>query len=275
VFAYYPAAVQAGWVCGMMTPAGIESINYFLTDPYMNPQVPTPEKLLELPSAYSYFPLVTPPDINLSLPVDRKKRLTLLAPNNPCKISDAVIKVWSDCLKALPESDLIIKIYGQDTEFRLKREFAKLQVDPNRIKSLYTIDKLEDLLSFYTNEVDIVLDTWPCTGCLTSAEVMWMGVPVITMIGNTFLHRQTWTILKQTHTEELGADTDVGYVQSLVSLASNRNRMLKFRTDIRGLMNAAPIRQPEVIAAAIVKACQSIWLDACETKHRLMEKILV
>jgi predicted O-linked N-acetylglucosamine transferase (SPINDLY family) len=271
VFGYKPAPVQAGWVSGMMTPAALATINYFITDPWMKPvsadQV-CAEKFYEMPAAYTYFPLAMPPPI-APLPADTVGYVTFGSFNNPCKIHDATLEAWARCLREVPRSRFIIKVYTSATEHQIRTYMAARGIGPDRLTFSQGVPSTEDVMKTYTEKIDIVMDTWPCTGCLTSAEAMWMGCPVVTLTGDAFLFRQTWTILKQIGMPELGADTVDGYVKAAVELAKDRKRLRDFRATIRDKMNAAPIRNPELIATHVLKACETFWVDWCRSRAPL------
>jgi len=272
VFGYKPAPVQAGWISGMMTPPAIETINYFFTDQWMKPPVADDvcmEKLIELPAAYSYFPMTTPPDIK-PLPADKKGHITFGSLNNPCKISRPVLELWAATMKAVPRSKISIKVYGIDHERTILRDMMSLGIAKDRVDFIYQLPSNEDVMRFYTNNIDIVLDTFPCAGCLTSAEAMWMGVPVMTLVGGTFLHRQTWTLISQLgwH-EELGAEDPEQFVERTKALATNRKRLREIRNTLREQMDMALVRNPEAIAEGLVRGFEAIWVDWCESRKPL------
>lgn len=274
VFGYKPAPVQVGWVSGMMTPSAIETINYFMTDQWIRPDCADEvcfEKLFNLPAAYCYFPVVDTPDLNVELPADRKGHLTFASFNNPCKLNTETLETYAACLRNVPDSKLCIKVYSSSTEKKIRTQMASFGIGSDRLQFVYFFKRTEDMMKYYTDEIDIVLDTWPCAGCLTSAEAMWMGPPVVTYYGETFLHRQSWTILNQIGLTELGSDTLEGFVTAAVELAKDRNRLREIRKSIRERMEAAPIRDPLGMAKGVIDSLEKAWIDWCESRAPLSE----
>lgn len=271
VFGYKAAPVQAGWVSGMMTPSALETVNYFMTDQWMRPPSAADvcyEQMYDLPSAYCYFPITDAPDI-APLPADRAGHVTFGSFNNPCKLHDQTIETWAQILRKVPQSRLVIKVLSVGTPQRIKNQMLALGVTPDRLDFVGALPGADDVMRYYTEKIDIVLDTWPCTGCLTSAEALWMGCPIITLVGDTFLHRQTWTIYNQIGLTDLGVDTPEAYIDKTVELARDRPRLRELRQTLRDRMENAPIRQPTLVAKGVTDACEHFWLDWCHSRESL------
>jgi predicted O-linked N-acetylglucosamine transferase (SPINDLY family) len=273
IFGYKPAPVQAGWVSGMMTPSALETINYFMTDQWIRPECADEicqERLFNLPAAYTYFPLTTDVPVQ-DLPADRNQYLTFGSFNNPCKIHDQTIDTWSRCLQAVPNSRMHIKVYTKATEQHIQRQMAQNGVSSDRLQFVYNLPTTADVMRYYTSQIDLVLDTWPCAGCLTSAEALWMGCPVVTLLGQTFLHRQTWTLCCQLGLEDLAAQDLDQYVQAAKDWASDLDRLREFRRTIRDRMEQAPVRDPQAVGQGVIDACHYFWTDWCDSRQALKE----
>ncbi len=271
VFGYKPAPVQAGWISGMMTPPALETINYFITDPHIRPDCADEvcdEQLLEIDSTCSYFPIAEAPDVG-PLPADRKGHVTFGSFNNPCKISREVVIGWANVLRNVPGSRMLIKVYTQGTESMIRRLMLGLGITEDRLQFVRHLPRTEDVMTVLTQEVDVFLDTWPCAGMLTSAESLWMGVPVITMVGETFLHRQTWTLLCQIGKREWAGTDLQSFIKAAIDLATDRQLLRTARQELRGLMEAAPLRKPEQLADQILRRLEDAWVDWCESRQSL------
>jgi len=271
VFGHKPAPVQMSWISGMMTPPAIETINYFFTDKWMLPPNAAeicPERLIQLPSAFTYFPLANI-EATEKLPSEKDGIINFGSFNNPCKISTTVLETWADCLKAVPNSRMHIKIYSKSTERNFRKVFERKGIAKDRLVFVYQLPSVPDVLQYYTQNIDIILDTWPCAGMLTSTEALWMGVPIITLVGDTFLHRQTWSVLNQLGLENLGAETEEEFVEKAKSLATDRKRLTAMRGGLRARFEGAPMRDARLISSAIVKGCEAAWIDWCESRAPL------
>lgn len=271
VFGYQPAPVQAGWVCGMMTPAGVDNINYFFTDKHIIPDDASSvchERLICMPSAYTYFPLRPAPDVREHPPYATSGTVSFGSLNNPCKLSPAVIRVWAGVLMSTPGSKIKIKTYNEATGKRLQMEFARYGVDASRVVPVLPLPNQEAVLRYYTDEIDIVLEPFPCAGCLTTAEAMWMGCPPVALSLDTFLSRQSVTLLRQAGLDDLVATSEEQYVKCATALASDMKRVARLRTEMRGRLSAAPVRNPLQVAQGVVQACESAWSDWCTKVSR-------
>ena len=272
MFQYHPAPVQTGWVSGMMTPAGTDSITSFITDPGF---VPAGAKVLEelyfMSSAYSYTPLANSPSIKPVLPVDTVGHITYGCFNNPCKINDTVLRIWSDILRRTLNSQLIYKVYDIAHGERIKLTLGKYGVASERVEFVATnFPRTEDLMSFYTSKIDIALDTWPCAGMLTTIEAMWMGVPVPSFIGPTFLHNQSVSVLRQTGLSDLVGNSAREYVDKVVELSRNRTYLKELRQDLRDRIKSAPLSDPKKLAKELILSLETLWRNSCKRKQSLL-----
>ncbi len=89
--------------------------------------------------------------------------------------------------------------------------------------------------------VDIALDTFPRTGGVTTADALWMGVPVITLAGQRYIERQGASILKAIGLEELMALTLEDYLAKAVVLANDPARRIELHTSLRERMANSPL----------------------------------
>lgn len=273
VFGYKPAPLQIGWISGMMTPPAIETINYFITDEHVVPECAKEicfEKLLPITSSYSYFPL-TQEEISPELPADRNGYVTFGSFNNPCKFSSEVLETWAKCVLSVPKSKMHIKVFDVATETHIRKSMAKSGVGGDRLHFIYPLKSNNDVMKYYTQNIDIMLDTWPCAGCLTTAEAMWMGCPSIVLRGETFLNRQSWTILAQLGYDDMGADTIEDYVKAAAKVAEDRPLMRRFREEIRVKFAESGLQNAEKIARDLIVTIQSAWADWCDSRRPLLQ----
>jgi len=266
VFTQRPAPIQMGWVSGMMSPPGLDCIPYFLVDADIIPPGQECPTLIPVVSSYVYTPIANTPGIKPELPLTRNGYVTFGNFNNPCKLNTEVISTWLEILKRLPKSRLHTKIYGGITADWFREMAKAAKIDVTRITFIENLPRTDDVMAYYTNTIDIALDTWPCAGMLTSLESMWMGVPVITLRGDTFLHRQTDSILRKLKLPEFGADTPAEFITRAVTLAKNPERLQTFRTTIRDAMSASVIREPRVIADSVLKGIVAAWEHRCSVE---------
>jgi len=123
----------------------------------------------------------------------------------------------------------------------VKAEFASHGVDPARIEWATVRGRH---MPFY-NEVDITLDTAPLTGGTTTTEALWMGVPVISLIGDAFYERLSYSILSNAGVGDLATGDRRQYVEIAVALASDRARRDELRRSLRERMRTGPLGDTE------------------------------
>ncbi len=251
VMAYRPAPRQASWL-GYPHSAGLSTIDYLITDPYNTP--PRRDLLVEEPlmmphswialgrMIFSDAQVIMP-----GLPEDRAGALTFGTANNPHKYNREMLEVWSQVLRETPGSRfMFIRPEGGSATFRrnLLAEFGRHGIAPERIV-FSTIRGAH--MPFY-NEVDISLDTFPLTGGTTTTESLWMGVPVVSLIGEAFFERLSSSILANCGLKDLATEDKGEFVRLAVALAGDRARRLLLRETLRERIRSGPLGQTEQFA---------------------------
>ena len=102
------------------------------------------------------------------------------------------------CSTPVPNSKLLLKSknLGEEVERqRVTKLFQELGLAPERLELRGHSPSVEEHLAAY-NDVDIALDTFPYTGCTTTADALWMGVPVLTVAGESMVSRQAAAVLR-------------------------------------------------------------------------------
>ncbi len=251
VMAWRPAPIQASWL-GYPHSAGLSTIDYLITDPYNVP--PRRDLLVEQPlmmpkswialgrMVFSEGHVITP-----GLPEDRNGRITFGTANNPHKYNRAMLALWAEVMHAVPGSRFtFIRPEGSTASFRrnVLAEFASHGIEADRI----VFNTIRGAHMPFYNEVDISLDTLPLTGGTTTTESLWMGVPVINLIGEAFYERLSYSILANSGLADLAAETPADYVRIAVELAANRERRLALRQNLRETIKSGPLGQTEQFA---------------------------
>src|SRR5262249_50564781 len=156
-------------------------------------------------SYWCYRPLGIEPEV-APLPLLARRSITFASLNNFSKASDAALAAWKRILDAVPASRLILSALPGD-----HRRRATDVLGASRVEFAQTTT-FENYLSRYA-QIDIALDPFPFCGGTTTCDALWMGVPVITLAGQTAVGRGGVSILNQIHLPELVAGTEQGYVQ--------------------------------------------------------------
>jgi predicted O-linked N-acetylglucosamine transferase (SPINDLY family) len=269
VFARKPAPIQVAWA----GPTGVSAIDYILTDAQLVPagaEGHYREAVLRMPDGYACFdppgeaPAVGP------LPAQSRGYVTFGSLNNLAKITPEVIGVWGRILQRVPNSRLLIR-YGTAaanprTRDRLRDCFAGEGVDCRRVDFVGGAPYAERFDLF--GEIDLALDPFPFSGCTTTCEALWMGVPVITCPGETYLSRQSLSHLHSVGLQDPVASDLGDYVDRAVALAGDLPRLALLRAGLREQMAASPLCDGGLFARNLMQRLHDAWRVWCLGSER-------
>ena len=267
VFARKPAPVQVTYL-GYPNTTGFTTIDYRITDSYMDPQGITEpfnsETLIRMPASYfCYHPDADSPQIN-DLPAQKNGYITFSSLNNYCKLNPQLFALWAQILHAVTGSKLLVKtksLIDSATRSTLLEQFGKLDIEPERL-ILENITPAPAYLQTY-HQVDIGLDSYPFTGGTTTCEALWMGVPVVTLVGDRHASRQGFSILSALGLTELIAYSPEEYVDICVKLASDTKYLQQLRTEMRTRMQESPLMDGASFTSHLETAYRNMWEKWC------------
>jgi predicted O-linked N-acetylglucosamine transferase (SPINDLY family) len=266
VFARKPAPIQASWL-GYFDTTGVEAIDYLIADDYSVPRDGSQqfaEEVLRLPhSRFCYTgppvaPAVAPP------PVLERGYLTFGSFNALAKLNEGVIALWARVLRDVPGSRLVLKrkfFEDSATRERFTTLFAEQGVEASRLE-LRTGSNHEAMLKEY-GDLDIALDPFPYTGGMTTLEALWMGVPVVTLAGESLLGRQSGSFLTAIGLERLIAQTEDEYLAIVKTLAQDLPSLSALRAKLRPTMEASPLCDPVTFTRNLESAYRQMWQKFC------------
>jgi predicted O-linked N-acetylglucosamine transferase (SPINDLY family) len=268
LFASGPAPVQATYL-GYPDTTGLPGMHYRITDALADPPGMTDhlytEKLVRLPGCFlCYRPPAPTPDVGPP-PCRKTGRTTFGSFNNRSKITRNVIRVWSEILKKIPDSMLLLKakpFADTDTRQALLEEFSRQGVQPGQIEFAGRIESPIEHLELY-NSIDIALDTFPYNGTTTTCEALWMGVPVIILKGEAHMSRVGVSLLTNMGMEEFITETPHDYVEKAMSLAKNPKNLSRLRQRQRNAMSRSPLMDGHNFTRNLERAYQKMWLHWC------------
>jgi predicted O-linked N-acetylglucosamine transferase (SPINDLY family) len=106
---------------------------------------------------------------------------------------------------------------------------------------------------------DIALDSLPCAGGTTTCDALWMGVPVITLVGDRPFSRSGASLLRNAGLTELIARSPDEYVRAAISLAGDHARLAALRGELRDRLRASPLLDAVAFARAVEEAFDAMW----------------
>lgn len=271
IFARKPAPVQVSWI-GYPGTTGLSTIDSKIVDAYTDPSKKTEqfytEELIRLPESFlCYLPDRESPDVN-TLPALKTGHITFGSFNNIIKVSPEVIALWAKILKAVPGSRLIMKTYSfsDSTTCRNMMDlFLREGVAEGRIALYPPEPSVWGHLAFY-HQVDIGLDTFPYHGTTTTCEALWMGVPVITLEGETHASRVGVSLLSNVGLRELIAAAEAEYVKIAVYLSNDVEKLKLLRERLRTMMTQSPLTQAERFTQHLEECYRVLWKRWCKSK---------
>lgn len=268
VFVRQPAPVQVSWF-GFPVSTGLQAIQYRFTDAVLDPPGQSEqfhsEKLVRLNRFYAAFmPDAAAPAIVGAGPVKKNNFITFASLNSLAKITRPMLDLWADILCEVPDSRLLFQsagLEGDDIAESVRQLFAQRGVAPHRL-TLRGWSGINEFLQI-GNDVDIALDPFPFSGGVTTCHVLWTGVPVVTMSGESAASRVGASILGRVELAELVATDSVSYRAVAVRLANDRNRLAKLRSSLRTRMETGGLLDGAGLATEAGAAYRAMWRDWC------------
>jgi predicted O-linked N-acetylglucosamine transferase (SPINDLY family) len=270
LFSRKPAPVQVAYL-GYPNTTGLTAMDYRITDSEADPEGLSDacytERLVRLPGGFlCYQPPVPTPDVS-EAPVLSNGYVTFGSFNNRAKINSSVIAVWSALLLQVPGSRLILKssiVSDADARANLLSQFVLHGVETSRIEVAPYLPFQEHLKLY--QRVDIALDTFPYNGTTTTCEALWMGIPIITLSGETHASRVGASILHQVGLTEGIATSEIGYIEAAKTLAADVNRLCQQRRTLRLKMLSSSLMDQNAFIVKLESAYRSTWENWCAAR---------
>ncbi|MDO9366608.1 MAG: tetratricopeptide repeat protein [Methylotenera sp.] len=264
IFAWKPAPIQVSWL-GYFATTGLAAMDYFIADAVGVPesnQYQFVEKIKYLPDTRLCF---TVPDADVAvseLPALTNQFITFGSFQNMAKVSDDVLDLWAEILLAVPNSKLRwqYKSFGDATVVEdLTQRLAKREIESNRFDLLGAVTR-EAYLAAH-QEVDVILDTFPFNGGTTTCEALWMGVPTLTLAGNSLIARQGASLLTAVGLADWVAESKLEFLSKAKSFCSDFGQLAMLRTKLRTQAMASPLFDGQRFAKKMEQVLWDMWSE--------------
>ena len=257
VFRARPAPVQMTYM-GYPATTGLPEMDLLIADHTLLPAaLPTgcTEQVVRLDRPWiCYEPLAEAPEVAAS-PCLQRGRIRFGSCNNYPKLSPATIALWAQVLLAVPGSDLRLHALAMaDPAVRsdLVARFVRHGVAASRILPMPPVDGQRAILNAYA-DIDIALEPLPFNGFTTSCDALWMGVPVITLSGQSYRTRVGTALLTALGETELIAQDQEHYVRIARKLAADPAALAERRASRRERFRASPLGDARGLADAFTR----------------------
>jgi predicted O-linked N-acetylglucosamine transferase (SPINDLY family) len=244
---------------------GLETMDYRITDPYLDPapgdESVYVEKSIRLPRTYwCYEPPAGEMDVGPP-PASRAGHITFGCLNNYCKVTHATWLAWCDLLHQAPDSRLLVHAAEGRHRQRARELLQSSGIDPGRLSFVGFLPLVEYLGQY--QQIDIALDPFPYTGGTTTCDALWMGVPVVSLAGQTAVSRGGLSIFTNVGHPELVARDAGGYVRIAAELARDLSRLSRLRSSLRSQMRQSPLMDAAQFARDVEAAYREMWVQWC------------
>jgi protein O-GlcNAc transferase len=262
VLAQRVAPIQLCWLDYFNTTA-VPAMDGWITDAWLTPEHSSQrytERVLRVASGrFCYTPPAGAPE-----PTRLDAGPVVFASfNRLAKYNDAVLDAWTAIMHRTPDAQLELgaHLLGDPVaRARTIERFGQRGIDASRLR-LHARRSYAELLEAYRH-VDIALDPFPFSGCTTTCDALWMGVPVITRNGETFVARQSASLLARLGHDDWIAHDTAAYVELAVRAAGNVEALRVRRNELR-----AQTRERLCDARAQARAFQALlrglWIERC------------
>jgi predicted O-linked N-acetylglucosamine transferase (SPINDLY family) len=273
VMGHKPAPVQVTWLG--LDASGIPAVDYFIVDPYVvpeNAQDYYQEKLWKLPQTYLAVDgfEVGIPTLNrrdLDIPDDA---VIYFSSQGGYKRHPDNIRCQVKIIKSVPNSYLLIK--GKSDPEMIRDLFGKIcEEEGVNLDRLRFLGGAPDEATHRANLAiaDIVLDTFPYNGATTTLETLWMGIPMVTQVGQQFAARNSYTFMINAGIEEGIAWSQAEYVEWGVKLGLDRDLRDKIAGKLRSGRTTAPVWNAKQFTLDMEQAYRDMWAKYQEQQHSL------
>ena len=263
IFTAKPAPVQMTYL-GYPNTTGLRTIDYRITDGIADPtgeDVYYSEALLRLDGCFlSYKPVTDTPGVG-PLPALINGHITFGSFNNFNKINPGVLQLWAEVLKHVPRSRLLLKCHAltdATVQEDVRTVLQTLDISRERVDLMGHTRTRQEHLAMYA-KVDIALDTFPYNGTTTTCEALWMGVPVLSLVGKHHAGRVGASLLNAAGLTDWLADSPTSFKGIARTMAADVTRLSRLRQSLRGQLEESPLCDAVGFVRRLELAMQQVW----------------
>lgn len=266
IMAWKPAPVQVSWL-GYFASTGVPAIDYVISDPVSTPegaQAQFSERLWTLPhSRLCFSPPHTQKPISVGpLPALKNGHLTLGCFQRLNKMTERTLELWARVLAALPEAKLRVQCLQLPRSREANAWIQRLLEHGIRSERIvWSPPSTRDHYWQAYNEVDWMLDTVPFNGGTTTCEAMWMGVPTLTLAGDSMVGRQGASLLRAAGLDDWVARDEEDFVARAVQAAQNLPALSALRAGLREQLMHSPLGDANLFARNLEQALLGMWRE--------------
>jgi len=268
VLALRPAPLQAMYL-GYPATTGLSAVDFRLTDAWADPEGSEAHGVewpLRIEGGFCcYRPPDAAPEV-APLPALATGHVTFGSLTNTIKVNDRVVALWAEVLGAVPNSRLLLRRAAFESAAvreRITNAFAAAGVAPERVDCLTGADTDQAGYLATYHRIDLGLDTFPYAGHTTTCESLWMGVPVVTLAGGTFVSRVGVSVLSMAGLDDLIAPDAAAFVAIARRLATDLDALAALRANLRERLRGSPLLDAPGFTGRLEAAYRAVWREWC------------
>ena len=243
IFSYQAAPIQASYI-GYLGTMGSEYYDYLLADKTI-----IPDELQEFYSEkIAYLPSYQVNDRKRTISERQFTRGELRLPetgfvfccfNDNVKILPTTFDSWMRILNAVEGSVLFLYADNEWSKANLIKEACLCGIDSARLIFGGRIPTEEYLARYRV--CDLFLDTFPYNAGTTASDALWVGLPVLTLMGQSFASRMAASLLNAIGLSELITTTQEEYEALAIELANNPQKLESIKLRLAHNRLTAPL----------------------------------
>ncbi len=242
---------------------GSNSIDYIIADKFLIPKINQKhysEKIIYLPNSYQ----VRDSTQKISEKNYTRKELGLIENsfvfccfNKHYKINPKIFNLWMKILKKINGSVLWMLEDNIKTSKNLKKEALKNGISEDRIIFAKRVSMEEHLARH--KAADLFIDTYPYGAHTTCSDALWAGLPVATLVGETFASRVAGSILSAINMKELITYTEKEYENLIIDLATDSRKLKQIKIKLSKNKYTEPLFDTKLYTRNIESSYSKIY----------------
>jgi len=250
-----PAPVQVSYL-GLPGTSALPGVDWMLADPYVMPpelQRYCSERPILLPHCYQVSDRqreVAPPHTQTreryGLPSVESGAFVFCSFNNNHKFTPEMFGAWMRILSAVPGSVLWLLADNETARANMLAAAQAAGVAPERLIFAPRVSPAEYLARFTL--ADLVLDTFPFNAGTTASDALWMGTPIVTRSGRTYISRMAGSLLTAVGLPDLITTSLADYERLAITLGRTPARVATLKRYLAERGRASPLFDvPQVV----------------------------
>lgn len=231
ILGWRSAPVQVAYL-GLPGTSALPGVDWVLADRFVIPesmQAYYTERPIYLPHCYQVSDrrrevAPAPERSRYGLPDDA---FVFCSFNNNFKFTEEMFSAWMSILAQVPGSVLWLLADNDEARANLLQHAAKAGIAAERLIFAPRVAPPEYLARFQC--ADLVLDTFPYNAGTTASDALWMGTPILTRAGRSYISRMAGSLLNAVGLPELVTESLADYERLAVTLGRQPARVASYK----------------------------------------------